>query len=61
MPNMLTTKEVTLLYDLLRTEELAAKKTALFSRTLTEKKLADKLAEISVNHEKRFNALYELL
>lgn len=59
--NMLTTKEATLISDLLTMEESACKKARLYSRTLTDKKLADTFTKIADNHERRFNALLELL
>lgn len=58
---MLTTKEATLLSDLLIYEESACKKARLYARTLTNKKLADDLDKIADLHEKRFNALFDLL
>ncbi len=61
MGNMLTTKEVTLVADLLKYEESACKKARLYSRTLTDMKLAQAFARIADNHQRRFNALYELL
>ena len=61
MANMLTTKEATLLSDLLIYEESACKKVRLYARTLTNKKLADDLDKIADLHEKRFNALFDLL
>lgn len=61
MANMLTTKEATLLSDLLIYEESACKKARLYARTLTNKKLADDLDKIAGLHEKRFNALFDLL
>ncbi len=61
MANMLTTKEATLLSDLLIYEESACKKARLYSRTLTNKKLADELNKLADSHEKRFNALLGLL
>ena len=61
MANMLTTKEAALLSDLLVYEESACKKARLYARTLTNKKLADDLNKIADEHEKRFNALFELL
>ena len=61
MTNMLTTKEATLLSDLLIYEESACKKARLYARTLTNKKLADDLDKIADLHEKRFNALFDLL
>ena len=59
--NMLTTKEATLISDLLTMEESACKKARLYSRTLTDKQLADTFTKIADNHERRFNALLELL
>ena len=58
---MLTTKEVTLLSDLLVYEESATKKARLYSRILTNAKLADDFCKIADAHQKRFNALLELL
>ena len=59
--NMLTTKEATLVSDLLVYEESACKKARLYSRILTDKKLAEEFGRIADNHEKRFNALFDLL
>ncbi|MBQ8427137.1 MAG: hypothetical protein IJX16_05200 [Clostridia bacterium] len=59
--NMLTTKEATLISDLLTMEEMACKKARLYSRILTNQKLAGELEKIADNHQRRFNALFELL
>lgn len=59
--NMLTTKEATLICDLLTMEETACKKARLYSRILTNQKLAENLSKIADNHQNRFNALLELL
>jgi hypothetical protein len=59
--NMLTTKEATLISDLLTMEEMACKKARLYSRILTNQKLAENLGKIADNHQNRFNALLELL
>lgn len=59
--NMLTTKEATLIGDLLTIEESACKKARLYSRIMTDKKLADEFGRIADHHEKRFNALLGLL
>ena len=59
--NMLTTKEATLLSDLLIYEESACKKARLYSKTLFNEKLADNFTKIADEHQKRFNALLELL
>ena len=58
---MLTTKEATLVGDMLTAEEIACKKARLYSRILTDKDLAGALDKIADNHEKRFNDLYQLL
>lgn len=59
--NMLTTKEATLISDLLTQEESACKKARLYSRILTNQKLVSQLNKIADNHQRRFNALFELL
>ena len=59
--NMLTTKEATLISDLLTMEESACKKARLYSRTLTDTELAEAFNKIADNHQRRFNALLELL
>lgn len=59
--NMLTTKEATLISDLMTMEESACKKARLYSRILTDTKLANEFSKIADNHERRFNALFDLL
>ena len=59
--NALTTKEATLISDLLTMEESACKKARLYSRTLTDQQLAEEFNRIADNHESRFNALLDLL
>jgi hypothetical protein len=59
--NMLTTKEATLISDLMTMEESACKKARLYSRILTDAKLAEQFNKIADNHERRFNALLESL
>ncbi len=59
--NMLTTKEATLISDLMTMEESACKKARLYSRILTDKKLAGEFGKIADHHEQRFNALFDLL
>jgi hypothetical protein len=59
--NMLTTKEATLISDLMTMEEAACKKARLYSRILTDATLAKEFSKIADNHEKRFNALFDLL
>lgn len=59
--NMLTTKEATLISDLLTMEESVCKKARLYSKTLTDAKLAETMGRIADNHEHRFKALFDLL
>lgn len=59
--NMLTTKEATLISDLLIYEESACKKARLYSKTLLNKELANDFSKIADEHQKRFNALLNLL
>ena len=59
--NMLTTKEVTLVSDLLTVEENACKKARLYSRILTDETLANEMARIADNHQRRFNELFDTL
>lgn len=61
MGNMLTTKEATLVADLLTYEETACKKARLYARTLTNAKLAEKIEKIADNHQRRFNELFDTL
>ena len=58
---MLTTKEATLLSDLMIYEESACKKARLYAKSLTNKQLSQKLNEIADNHEQRFKSLMGLL
>ena len=58
---MLTTKECALIADLLTLEENACKKTRLYSRTMTDPAVAEKMKEIADGHERRFRALYDML
>lgn len=59
--NMLTTKEATLLSDLLIYEESACKKARLYSKTVLNKELSNRFKAIADGHQKRFNSLLELL
>jgi hypothetical protein len=59
--NMLTTKELTLISDLLIYEEMACKKARLYSRILTDQTLADQCTKLADNHQSRFQRLLELL
>ena len=59
--NMLTTKESVLIADLLNYEQMACKKMALYSRTLTNEKVAEKFKQLSLSHKKRYEKLLILL
>lgn len=62
MPNTnLTAKEATIIADLLTYEESACKKARLYAKQLTDPEIAAKIEKIADNHEKRFNALIDLL
>lgn len=61
MANMLTTKELTLISDLLIYEESACKKASLYSRILTDDGLSENCKKLAENHKKRFEALLGLL
>ena len=59
--NMLTTKEATLISDLLTLEELACKKAKYYSKTFLDPETAEFFRKLEKNHAKRFNALYDML
>ncbi len=59
--NNLTQKEVTFISDLLTQEGRACKKARIYSRTLTDQNLAETMSKIADSHEKRYNALLDLL
>ena len=59
--NMLTTKELTLLSDLLIYEMSACKKARLYSRILTDQTVAEQCGKLADNHQRRFEPLLELL
>jgi len=61
MQNFLTTKECTLLSDLLTMEEWACKKANLYSRTIVDPELSAHFKENADEHLSRFKALLELL
>ena len=61
MSNMLTTKEVMLLGDLLSVEEAAARKARLYSNAITDPELSNRFSEIAKEHEGRFCSLFSLL
>jgi hypothetical protein len=59
--NMLTTKEATLISDLLTMEESACKKARLYSRSIINPAVSETFKLVAENHQKRFNALFESL
>lgn len=61
MDNMLTTKEFEIVQDLLIYEENACKKAKMYSKILTNEKLAENLKNLYQNHLKRYQTLLELL
>ncbi|MBO5286251.1 MAG: hypothetical protein J6B16_05075 [Clostridia bacterium] len=61
MANNLTAKEVTLISDLLTYEETACQKARLYSKQITDPKVSERFEKIAQNHEKRFNAILNLL
>lgn len=61
MANILTKKEFDIIQDLLMIEEVACKKARLYSKILTNKKLAENLKKLADNHLERFNALLEII
>ncbi len=61
MANMLTTKEAELVSELLAYEETACKKARLYSRSLIEPTLSKTFTKLAENHQRRFNALFDML
>ncbi len=59
--NMLTTKELPLLTDLLNYEENLTKKYMLYSRILTNPALTERMANLGNRHREKFTKLYQLL
>ena len=59
--NMPTTKEVMLLGDLLRVEELLCKKAKINAKITMNEKLKNDLEQLSNRHKQRFLSLYSLL
>ena len=56
-----TTKEVSLISDLLMMESLLYKKLCLASKLTMNEKLKESLIKLSKGHKERFLALYSLL
>lgn len=61
MANMLTSKEATLIADLMTMEEIACKKAKYYSKTFLDKETAEFFRQLEQKHAKRFNALYDML
>ena len=61
MAEKLTAKELTMLSQALTTEGLLCKKARMYSNTLTDPALADCMACIADEHEKRYAALLKQL
>ena len=61
MANNLTAKEVTIISDLLTYEESACKKARLYSKQISDPEIAKEFENLANNHQKRFNALLNLL
>lgn len=61
MANMLTTKELEVIQDLLIYEENACKKAKIYSKILTNVKLAETSKKLYENHKSRFETLLGLL
>lgn len=59
--NMLTKLEAEKTAEIMTIEENLCKKSALYSRVLTDTDLADKLKEVSSRARERFMVLYESL
>ncbi len=59
--NMPTTKEVMLIGDILRTEELLCKKAKIYSKITMNDKLKADLEQLFNHHKQRFLSLYSLL
>ena len=57
----LTSKELELISDVLTYEGLICKKARAYSKTLTDQDLSGCLTEIANEHEKRYNALLEII
>ena len=61
MADTLTAKELSMLSQALTTEGLICKKARVYSNTLSDPALADCMACIADEHEKRYNALLKQL
>lgn len=61
MAETLTAKELAMLSQALTTEGLICKKARMYSNTLTDQALADCMAAIADEHEKRYCSLMKQL
>ncbi len=57
----LTSKELTMISDALTFEGLICKKARAYSKTLTDTDLADCMTKIADEHQRRYNALLNLI
>ncbi len=57
----LTSKELELISGVLTVEGLASKKARAYSKMLTDQDLAECFTKIANEHEKRYNALLEII
>ena len=61
MANMITSKEATLISDLLTLEEIACKKANYYAKNFLSPETAEFFNTRKEKHLKRFNALYGML
>ena len=61
MQSQLTAKEVEMISDLLTLEESVCKKARIYSATLTNHAISQKLKSVAEKHEKRFRSLLSAL
>ncbi len=59
--SFLTTKEVSLIADLLKAEEILFKKAKVNSKITMNEELKNSFERLAENHKKRFARLYSLL
>ena len=57
----LTSKELTMISDALTFEGLICKKARAYSKTLTDTDLADCMTKIADEHQRRYNALLNII
>lgn len=59
--NEITAKELNMISDALKSEGLICRKARAYSKTLTDTDLAECMAKIADDHEKRYTALLGLI